>query len=352
MSLPLVLESKLPLSQQLLLKAILSETDAAIDAWALWKQTINLDHLEDGSFRLLPSLYQRLQNQGIHDPLVGRLRNVYQHTWYKNNILLNTLSPLWTALDGAGVPYCAVDDLAVVLTAYPDPGLRPLTGVDIYISPAGFHVALQQLLLLGWQSAPNTRLPAQTVQYTHTTGCSLRLHRIMDPGSPWAKVGRDWPLEDVSQPQSSPPLLAAPWLVIRACLQLAPWVLHPSPVAVLDAHRLIALWNSDDWETLVRLAQACQCTRPVLDVLTLLSTRFQIAVPAAASQGLMQATSSQEQRFYKFSRRCAPAASILVKWRVFNRLNGKAPLWRNCVCFPLHLAGIRNCNVPQDNRVS
>lgn len=342
MRLPLVLESKLPHSQQLLLKVILGEKDAALEAWALWKRTINLDHLEDGSFRLLPSLYHRLQIQGIHDPLVSRLRNVYQHTWYKNNILINTLTPLWTALDGAGIPYCAVDDLAVVLTAYPEPGLRPLTGVDVFITPPSFDEALRQLTLLGWQADAATRQPAQTVQYVHTPGCRVLLHRILDPGSPCAQVARDWPLADVFLFASSPPLLASPWLVIRACMQLAPWVLRPSPVAVLDVHRLIALWKSDDWKTLVHLARVCQCTRPVLDVLTLLSTRFQAAVPADALHDLKQGTSSQEQRFYQFSRSYPPAANILFKWRVFNRLNENTPLWQNCLCFPLHLMGISN----------
>ena len=58
--------------QELLLRAALLQGEASLKAWQEWKSTLDFDHIDPGSQRLVPLLYHNLQRQGVQDPLMGK----------------------------------------------------------------------------------------------------------------------------------------------------------------------------------------------------------------------------------------------------------------------------------------
>jgi len=70
--------------QELLLRAALLQGNDAINAWHEWKSSVDIEQLDQGSYRLLPLLYRSLHIDGVEDPLMNKLKGVYRMTWYKN----------------------------------------------------------------------------------------------------------------------------------------------------------------------------------------------------------------------------------------------------------------------------
>jgi hypothetical protein len=73
----------------LLLKAALLDGNAALDAWhEFGAANAGIDHLEGDAYRLLPQLFRSLQSLGLEEPALGRLKGIYRHAWYANQLLL------------------------------------------------------------------------------------------------------------------------------------------------------------------------------------------------------------------------------------------------------------------------
>ena len=71
----------------LLLRAALSEGDDAPRAWEEVRQRMgSITRLNGTTYRLLPLLYRNLSEQGVRDPELKRLKGVYRHSWYANQM--------------------------------------------------------------------------------------------------------------------------------------------------------------------------------------------------------------------------------------------------------------------------
>ena len=75
--------------QQLLIKATILEKDQALSAWQAWKKRVDTNHIDPGSFKLIPLLFRQLTSFGIEDPLLSRYKSVYRSIWYRNQLLLD-----------------------------------------------------------------------------------------------------------------------------------------------------------------------------------------------------------------------------------------------------------------------
>ena len=89
--------------QELLLRAALLDADQAAAAWRALRPRFDLDHLEDGSYCLMPLLATRLPSIDPDDPNVPRLKGIYRHTWYRNRIAHTRMAELLGVLDAAGI---------------------------------------------------------------------------------------------------------------------------------------------------------------------------------------------------------------------------------------------------------
>ena len=117
--------------QELLLMAALLRGSAAIDAWLEWKSSVNVDRLDQHSYRLLPLLYRNLSIHGVEDPLLNKFRGIHRLTWYKNRVMFHNMATLIRHFNDAGIDTILLKGAALVLRYYEDHGLRPMIDFDI-----------------------------------------------------------------------------------------------------------------------------------------------------------------------------------------------------------------------------
>lgn len=70
--------------QELLLKALLSDDETAIQSWEAWRERVAFEHLDAGSQRLLPLLLDKLQRLDIKHPDLSKYRSVGTTTDWRN----------------------------------------------------------------------------------------------------------------------------------------------------------------------------------------------------------------------------------------------------------------------------
>ena len=155
--------------QELLLKATLLKTDAALRAWQEWFEQDGLDRLDNGSYRLLPMTYRNLQRLGYDDPVMMRLKGVSRRAWCENHMVFRRMAPVLAALHGAGISTLILKGAALTLLHYRDFGLRPMQDLDILVPE---ERALDSISLLegqGWQreTLPAVRFGRFFLSYRH-----------------------------------------------------------------------------------------------------------------------------------------------------------------------------------------
>ncbi|MCL4396263.1 MAG: nucleotidyltransferase family protein [Chloroflexi bacterium] len=161
------------LSQELLLRAALLETEQARCAWEEWKSLVDLDDVDWGSHRLLPLLYRNLQRQGIEDAAMGRFKGIHHKAWYRNRLLIDVLAGILEAFHRAGIETMALKGAALILLHYKDHGLRPMNDLDVLVPAAQVSQAADLLSGLGW--SPKFRAPHAWV-FTDSSRHEFDLH--------------------------------------------------------------------------------------------------------------------------------------------------------------------------------
>jgi hypothetical protein len=169
------------LQQSLLLTAAIGEDKTAAEAFCRWRGTIDLEaDFDRGSYRLLPLVYDHMHRLGITDSLMGRLKGAYRMSWYRNQVLFDKARPLVSDLEQRGITTLVLKGVALVLSYYRNPALRPLAAIDIAVSPRQVKGSITAIEAFGWQrnlspSAEDLRY-RHCIQFTDRDGHALDLH--------------------------------------------------------------------------------------------------------------------------------------------------------------------------------
>ncbi|HEU5243078.1 MAG TPA: oligosaccharide flippase family protein [Gaiellaceae bacterium] len=144
-----------PLQEQLLLAA-LGDADSAAEAWTALPDTFDLDHLEPGSFELLPLAYRNLATALPHDSELPRLKGIYRRSWVKNNLLLGRIEEIGGTLRAAGIPALFLEGPIHAARFYGDLALRPTSTVHVLVREADSAEASTRLERRGWTPRPGS----------------------------------------------------------------------------------------------------------------------------------------------------------------------------------------------------
>lgn len=178
---------------QLLRAALLAPHDAAA-AWRAVRPQVDIDHLPGEPHRLLPLIARNLTAAGEDDPDLGRLKGVYQKTWYRNQTLVAAVAGLLPLLGEANIEVVVLRGLAV-LGHYGDAGLRQMRDADLLVAPEQRGAALDVLADQGWQPLPGDPRPHHPVTLRNGEGLLCTLHvtptknLVIDPASPHRTAG-------------------------------------------------------------------------------------------------------------------------------------------------------------------
>ena len=262
-----------PSPQQIkLLQTVILSDAAALDAWQSWKQEVDLDHLDEGSYQLLPRLYRRLHQLQVTDELMPRLKGVYRHVWSRNQVNLRQLSKVVTALGQQNITVGLLWGAATVSRPDTDPGICRTDDSSLWVRSHDLPTALAVLQQQGWvptQNKPVAVLRSQqhAVGLRHSNRANLTLY--------WHPLSACQPIEidlwrqaqtvDIGETQVQ--LLEPTDQFLLSCVRATRWESIPPFHWLADA---AALAKQIDSQRLIQHAQVCQLTYALRQALTVL----------------------------------------------------------------------------------
>lgn len=136
--------------QELLLRATLAPGAVAGESYTKWLALADCDHLDQGSYRMLPLLARNLGRQGIRDPFLKLCQGIHRHTWVRNQMQLSQTRELLKDFRREGIPVMLLKGAALALAYYADCGLRPFEDIDLLVPTAQAQPAFALLRRMGF----------------------------------------------------------------------------------------------------------------------------------------------------------------------------------------------------------
>lgn len=340
-------------SQRLLLRAALLRGAEAVDAWRQWMHGVDLEALDAGSIRLLPLLYRSLERQGVRDPRMSRLKGVYRHAWYGNQMRLRDAAAVLGEFHRRGIQPMLLKGAALTLQHYRDFGLRPMEDVDILVREHQWRPAVDTLRELGWKPrarmTPRHAVAAHAMEFADTRAQRIDLHWHLLPDSCWPHADdpfwerasaaalhgtRVWTLDPTDQ-------------LFHACAHGVKWEHVPPLRWIADAAMILGEPSvTVDWERLVRLAEHLRLILPLREGLTYLDQALGLGVPRHALVAFQNARVSAAERWeHRF--RTRPASGVFGRlrehWLRYRRLR-RAPGGLRGISFVTYLQVVLDCD--------
>lgn len=303
------------LQQELLLKASLLQGEAALAAWREWQSLVALDDLDLGSFRMLPRLYRNLRDQGVREPAMDRLKEIYQLTWSQNQLLFHGVAPLLRALHEAGIRVMVLKGAALVLHYYHDYGLRPMVDFDLLVPTEQALDAVHLLLAQGWKPKGGAPEDLGDLHFSmrhaeelkDSAGHAVDLHWHLLPEGCYPGADHDFweqaaPITISGVPASVP---SATDHLLHACVHGTKYRPVPQFRWVADVMAILSTAETEiDWPRLVAQAEKRRLILPVRAALQYVRHLLAAPVPGEILAAWQQApVSSLERLEYRVTTR-------------------------------------------------
>ena len=306
--------------QAALLQAGLAPPPTCVEAWRRLAGELDVARLDPGAARLLPLVWRHLRRHGVEDARLDRLEPRYCAARAAGEALLGALGQVLEALHAAGVPTVVLKGGALLVSAYGDPGERPMSDVDILVPPELISPAARTLERRGWR--PQSPLTAAVTQLGHSVSFVRAGHTPVDLH--WhvfeecCRPGDDDELWRASVPVTLGGVrtrVPAPEdLLLHVCVHGEKWVHVPGIRWIADAVVLLRR-GGVGWERLVTEAVRRRFVLRMRAQLGYLASVFAAPVPADALAALGRAPVSPLERFeQRWSIRDRRRPWVLVYW--------------------------------------
>ena len=175
-------------AQMRLLRVILADRPDPAEL-AAWTREVDIEALDEGSVRLLPSLYRRLSTAGLDHPWLPRLRGWHRRTFYLNQLLIHRGLRVVRMLASRGMPVLLLKGTGLGRRFYGDLGERPMGDFDIFLSEeAPLDAAMAVLTKEAGLKLRNRALHALT--FYGEDGLEIDVHRYLLPELAYRGSGR------------------------------------------------------------------------------------------------------------------------------------------------------------------
>jgi len=278
--------------QALLLRAAVLPASEARAAWQALRPRVDLARLDRASLRLLPLLDANLRRHNIDDPLGDALALAREQAAARNRTLFQDGRRLLATLADAGIDTLMLKGGALAATVYGDPGLRPMSDLDVLVPTARARAAIDALERHGW--APRiaitpgfirTQHAADLVAVSGTAKCDLHWHAYWECCRPDADVDL-WAASTALDFEGVPTRALAPAdQLLHVCVNGSRRARRPNLLWIPDALRLVEA-GGIDWPRLLAQAAARRFALRVRTMLGYLRRAFDARVPDEALDGL------------------------------------------------------------------
>jgi hypothetical protein len=324
-----------PSSQQReLLRAGLWSGRRGLEAWNRWRlDAADIDVLEEGSYRLLPLVYDNLGPLLAGDTDAGRLKGVYRRSWAANQIALRVGRGAIDALHEAGLEFLALKGGALIATAYDGIGARPMADLDLAVRAEGVGTAIAALEGAGFEPAAED--PARALRQHHSTGFTssdgheVDLHR----GTLW-RVGLDdrfWAAAVRVELADTEVLALSPAdQLLHVCAHGAGWNVVQPIRWVADSYKILEASGEDgvDWQRLTELAAIGHFAPPLHDALAYMAVEMEAPIPPEAIEQLAAVPVGRAERRAHEALAQPPSSrrSLAMLWWFWERHRAQASL--------------------------
>ena len=254
-------------------------------------------------------LYHRLKATGrlkvLADPARGRLESIYYLTIQTNLRFFAALKEIAEA----GVPFVLMQGAALLADTYPDPGLRPLSDIDLWVLPRNRDRLLTVLSFLGFEENPlipgvRRRGAVLVDVHTHLDWAeriqATRFLFALDPEEIQRSCRRvTWDGLDLLCLGGHDQVIYLMVHAVKHNLERLIWL--------ADIQRRVAAWQAADWVGLRQRARQIGQERVPALLAYLRQALFGMPTPAAASAGL--------------------ALSAVQRYLLRMRKRGPLPMW-------------------------
>jgi hypothetical protein len=325
-------------TQEKVLKAALLPPADAAPYWEALLPSLDLDHLDGETTRVLPMVYRNLESTGALGAETGRLKGLYRRTWYGNQKLFHELARLLEVLSGAGIATVLLKGMAMTETHYGDRGVRAAADLDVLVRPEETARAVDALASDSWRLAERfgwygdeltpevlRRIHAYPMSSERGADCDMHWHLDDDQvasDAAYKNIERVWertiPLQ-VGDAKTS--VLDPAAALVHACAHGVTRSQTASIRWIADAYTLV---NTPDkpveWDVVVRLAMALRAVLPMQVACDYLAKRFQAPIPPDAIRALSRAPVSTRDRILFWSKgRVVPPTHLGNAQRVLIR---------------------------------
>ena len=226
-----------------LLRLAFARPEQVSEVWREF-QSLRIETLGESSFCVLPLAYARLLEAEVEDERLPRLKGIYQSVWYRNQLLLDSLTQLVDALRSAHVEPVVLGGIVLATRYYPQLALRPAMRLELAVAPGERQVAAEAILRLGWRSMGDRMLGA-----THFGARDGAIDAVLHAGAPRFFAGPLAPGEALERLRArggsqtvgavSVQVLDPAAELLLACASGARRTVPQIPQWLLDTHRIL-----------------------------------------------------------------------------------------------------------------
>ncbi|MBN1271362.1 MAG: nucleotidyltransferase family protein [Candidatus Aminicenantes bacterium] len=135
---------------ELLLKAALLSKKGALLSWEKWISSVDLNHIDQNTFRLIPLAVHNLEKMGIKHSSFNRMRGTQKKFWYRNQLFFRSLKKVLAAFQDNNIKCMLLKGAALIPLYYKNIGIRPMNDIDLLITPESVFRACAVLEDAGW----------------------------------------------------------------------------------------------------------------------------------------------------------------------------------------------------------
>lgn len=285
-----------------LLRVLFADVGESGEEWRRMRSEFELEHLEPGSYDLMPLLYKRLAQVAPDDPVVEKLRGIYRRTWYANHLEVRATAPALAALVGGEIDPLVVNGWELVTRYYGDAGVRPVSGLHVVVRPQLAAAAEGLLVAEGWRAQRHPALPRREFSVRLTRGeteCVIHrqlFHEFVVPPDESAALDLWSGAVDISVGDVRARALAPADEFLNVCLSGARARAWPNARWAADAATIVSTSSDFDWERVLEHAQALRATLRLRDALSYLEYAANLHAPAQVRATLASAGDTRRER--------------------------------------------------------
>jgi hypothetical protein len=319
----------------LLLRAGLGDGDEALAAWREFQARYEGAPLNLGTLRLLPLAHHNLSAQDANPNLRPETADVLSRMWCETQIAFDMAATLLRALHELSIEVMVLKGVALAWLDYPEPALRPMTDVDLFVRAEDAPRVFDLLRERGWRSHYS---PAEALlPFFHAAlfvtdwGAACDVHwRMGSYGQQLGGAFDDFIDAAVAFEVNGAPALApcAADRLLHACVH----GMEANPMSparwIADATRVIRSADTSlDWARVLEQTRRRDLTVPMRAALSALRSLGHAQIPAAVVDeiGAARASWMQKAIFRERSagrRRFTRVYEWICDWRA---LEGSSP---------------------------